>query len=193
MSLTAKCLYALGILLYGGVVLGAAPDDGQAQAPSPYLIQSGDILDISVWQEPDMQREVVVDPDGIFSYPIAGSVSTRGKTVDDVRKELTKKLAKDLPDASVTVAIKQLLGNKIYVIGKVNRPGEFQINRYVDVMQALSMAGGGTPYADLNNIEILRRVNGKQVSIPFDYGEVERGRHLEQNQFLKSGDTIVVP
>lgn len=192
MLIPAKYLFVLTLLVCSGVAVAAAAQDEPPQE-SHYQIQSGDILDISVWQEPDMHREVVVDPDGAFSYPIAGNVITRGKSVEAVRRELTRKLAKDLPDASVTVAVKQLLGNKIYVIGKVNRPGEFQLNRYVDVMQALSMAGGGTPYADLGNIEILRRVGGKQISIPFDYGQVEHGRHLEQNQFLKSGDTIVVP
>jgi polysaccharide export outer membrane protein len=79
------------------------------------------------------------------------------------------------------------------VVGKVNRPGEFQFNRPLDVMQALSMAGGATPFASLSDIRILRRENGKQVAIKFDYTDIENGKKLDKNIVLNSGDTVVVP
>jgi polysaccharide export outer membrane protein len=91
------------------------------------------------------------------------------------------------------VALKQIGGNRIYVIGKVNRPGEYVFTRPVDVMQALSLAGGTTPFAALNDIVILRRENSRQKSIRFRYTDVENGRDLEQNIELRSNDTVVVP
>jgi len=93
----------------------------------------------------------------------------------------------------VTVSAKQIQGNKIYVLGKVNRPGEYAASRYVDVMQALSIAGGVTPFAAVNSIQVLRRVNGVQTAIPFKYSKVESGSSLESNIILQSGDVVVVP
>ena len=84
-------------------------------------------------------------------------------------------------------------GNKIYVIGKVANPGEFVANRYMDIVQALSVAGGMTPYASANKIKILRRENGKMRAIPFRYGDIEKGENLEQNIILQSGDVVLVP
>jgi polysaccharide export outer membrane protein len=86
-----------------------------------------------------------------------------------------------------------LSGNIVYVIGKVNRPGAFPILRNVDVMQALSMAGGTSTYAAVNKIKILRREGDKLRAVPFEYGDVEKGEHLEQNIILQAGDVVVVP
>ena len=158
-----------------------------------YKIQPGDVLDVSVWQEENLQKQVLVRPDGGMSFPLAGDMPVAGKSVSDVQKLITERLKKYIPDPVVTVSTLKLDGNKVYVIGKVNRPGEFQVNRYVDVVQALSMAGGMTPYASDNKIEILRRENGKQRSIPFRYGDIEKGDDLEQNIILHSGDVVVVP
>ena len=122
-----------------------------------------------------------------------GDVQARGKSVEQLRAEITDKLKKYIPDPVVTVGIQQLSGNVIYVIGKVNRPGNFPVVRQVDVMQALSMAGGMTPYAAANRIRILRREGGRQVAIPFAYGDIEKGEKLEQNIVLRAGDVVVVP
>ena len=93
----------------------------------------------------------------------------------------------------MTVIVKQSLGYRIFVIGKVNKPGDFPAGRDIDVMQALSMAGGPTPYASVNKIKILRRVNGELKAIPFMYSHVEKGEDLEQNIVLQGGDIVVVP
>jgi polysaccharide biosynthesis/export protein len=93
----------------------------------------------------------------------------------------------------VTVSVKQALGNQIFVIGKVNHPGPYPINRRVDVMQALSLAGGTTPFASIDNIRVLRRDGDRQIMLPFRYSDIEHGRNLEQNILLQSGDTVVVP
>jgi polysaccharide export outer membrane protein len=158
-----------------------------------YQIQAGDVLDVSVWQEEDLQKQVLVRPDGGMSFPLAGDMQAAGKSVADLQKLITERLKKYIPDPVVTVSALKLDGNKIYVIGRVNKPGEFPANRYVDVVQALSMAGGMTPYASDNKIIVLRRENGKERSIPFRYGDIEKGENLEQNIVLQSGDVVVVP
>jgi polysaccharide export outer membrane protein len=136
---------------------------------------------------------VLVRPDGGLSFPLAGDVSASGLTVEALSTEIATRLRKYIPEAVVTVAVKELGGNRIYVIGKVNRPGEYPFSRPLDVMQALSLAGGATPFASLNDVRVLRREEGRQIAIPFHYGEVERGRNLEQNIELRTGDTVVVP
>jgi polysaccharide export outer membrane protein len=180
----------------GSAPEGSAPDVAvPAAARSPaYRIQPGDILNVSVWKEQDLQADVIVRPDGGMSFPLAGDQIAEGRTVDELRKVLAQTLKKFIPDPVVTVAVKALGGNRIYVMGKVARPGEFAFSRPLDVMQSLSLAGGATSFADVNDIRILRRAeNGKQVVLSFRYDDVSRGRHLDQNVLLQTGDTVVVP
>lgn len=168
----------------------------QQQSTRPdtsYKVLPGDVLQVSVWKEPDLQLELLVRPDGAISFPLAGEISTRNKSVVDLQLELSTRLARYITDPVVTVSVTQVLGNKIYVIGQVNNPGEFVVNPQVDVLQALSMAGGTTPFADLDNIRILRRIDTIQSALSFNYKEVIRGRNLSQNVMLKSGDVVVVP
>lgn len=188
----AICLITPPVLAQEAKKSSANPDI-PAPAEQSYTIQPGDMLEITVWKEKDLQREVLVRPDGGLSFPLANDISATGKTVEQLRKEIGVRLGKYIPDPVVNVAVKQAAGSKIYVIGKVNHSGEFTINRYVDVMQAISIAGGMTPFASANSIKILRRLNGVEHAIPFKYGQVEDGRHLEQNIVLQSGDTVVVP
>ena len=147
----------------------------------------------SVWKEPELQKEVLVRPDGAFSFPLSGQIDARNKTVEDLRVEISNRLSRYIPDLIVTVSILEINGNKVYVIGQVNEPGQFVVNPRVDVMQALSMAGGTTAFANLNDIKILRRTPNGQVAIAFRYDDVVRGRNLEQNILLESGDVVVVP
>ena len=178
----------------GAPAAGAdAAASADAAANPGYLLQPGDVLQIAVWKETDLTADVLVRPDGGISFPLAGELPAAGHTVADLTAMLEKRIRKLEPDAVVTVVVKAASGNRVYVIGKVNRPGDFPLIGSIDVMQALSLAGGATPFADTNGIRILRR-NGKgQSSIAFRYGDVERGRKLEQNILLKSGDTVVVP
>jgi polysaccharide export outer membrane protein len=164
-----------------------------ARPDESYKILPGDVLQVSVWKEPDLQLELLVRPDGAVSFPLAGEMSTRNKSVSELQDELKDRLARFINEPVVTVSVKEVLGNKIYVIGQVNNPGEFVVNPQVDVLQALSMAGGTTAFADLDNIRILRRNRGVQTALSFNYKEVLRGRNLAQNVMLKSGDVVVVP
>jgi polysaccharide export outer membrane protein len=182
--------YALALLL----ALCAHVGSSRADEPEPYRIQPGDVLMVSVWKEQDLMSEVLVRPDGGLSFPLVGDVRASGRTVDELRTLVDERLSKFIPDPSVTIAVKQIGGNRIYVLGKVNRPGEFAFSQPIDVMQALSLAGGATSFAGLDDIQILRRdQGGKQTARRFRYSDVERGRGLEQNILLKSGDTVVVP
>jgi len=158
-----------------------------------YIVLPGDILQISVWKEPDLQLEVLVRPDSAFSFPLAGNISTKGLSVVGLQKELTDRLSRFISSPVVTITVKEVLGNKVYVIGQVNGPGEFVVNPNVDVMQALSMAGGLTAFAATNDIKILRRMGSQQTALSFKYNDVLKGRDLEQNVVLQSGDIVVVP
>ncbi|MBC8024593.1 MAG: polysaccharide biosynthesis/export family protein [Steroidobacteraceae bacterium] len=163
-----------------------------AQDPN-YTVKPGDTLSISVWKEPDLQKETLVRPDGSFSFPLVGEVDAKGKTVADLNKVVSQKLAKFISDPVVTVSIQEIRGNKVYVIGQVNKPGEFIMNPSVDVMQVLSMAGGTTPFASLGDIVILRRTPAGKQSLPFRYNDVVKGRRMDQNIDLQAGDVVVVP
>jgi polysaccharide export outer membrane protein len=158
-----------------------------------YLIQASDILTISVWKEEDLQAEVLVRPDGKFSFPLAGEIVAASQTIEQVRADVVAKIEKYIPDPVVTVTLRQSLGNRIFVLGKVLRPGEFPLTQDLDVMQALALGGGLVTFADANEISILRRTNGEQVAIPFNYQEASYGTNLGQNVLLQPGDVVVVP
>jgi polysaccharide export outer membrane protein len=177
----------LGLLPLAVVQLQAAAQDAD------YQIQPGDVLIVSIWGEQDMLQEVVVRPDGKFSYPLAGDIAASGHTVDDVREQVVAHIAEFIPDPAVTVQVRQIVGNNVYVLGQVNRPGMFVMTGPTDVMQALAMAGGTSTFADLNKIRVLRRDNGAQRAIRFDYKDVADGEDLSQNIVLQPGDVVVVP
>jgi polysaccharide biosynthesis/export protein len=193
-------LWSLPVLaLFAGAAHAQAPKPAVPPAPAgapmeAYTVKPGDVLSIAVWKEPDLQGPVLVRPDGSFSFPLAGQIDARGRTVGELQQTVTDKLKKFISDPVVTVSISEVKGNKVYVLGQVNKPGEFIVNPRVDVMQALSMAGGTTAFASLGEIVILRRSdNGQQQSLPFRYADVARGRNLTQNIMLQAGDVVVVP
>ncbi len=157
-----------------------------------YLLNPGDLLEISVWKEEGMEKDVLVLPDGMISFPLVGHLNAAGITALQLQNDVTERLKKYIPNPVVTVSIKDLGGNKVFVIGEVRVPNVYKTSRRVDVMQALSLAGGLTQYADESDIQILRRNNGKEIAIPFDYNEVKKGRNLESNILLESGDVVVV-
>ncbi|HKU17118.1 MAG TPA: polysaccharide biosynthesis/export family protein [Steroidobacteraceae bacterium] len=164
-----------------------------AQATAGYTVKPGDVLEISVWKEPDLQRTVLVRPDGQFSFPLVGEVDARNKTVTELNKLVSDRLTKYISDAVVTISVTEIKGNKIFVLGQVNKPGEFIVNPSVNIMQALSMAGGMTPFAATNDIIVLRGQGTQQKAMAFRYNDVVRGRSLDTNIELLSGDIVVVP
>ena len=180
------------ILLATLAAVALVPNAGMSQEVG-YTVKPGDTLKISVWKEPDLQGPVLVTPDGAVAFPLVGQVDARGKTVTQLQGTITDRLRAYISDPVVTVSVQDVRGNKVYVIGQVNRPGEFIVNPRVDVMQALAMAGGTTAFASLDNIIILRRSGAGQEAFRFDYTDVAKGRNLQQNIDLLSGDIVVVP
>jgi polysaccharide export outer membrane protein len=162
-------------------------------AEANYKIGAGDVLEISVWRDDSLTREITVPPDGIIAFPLIGDIDVNGITVADLRGRVTKKLSEFIPDATVTVILRQINSLKGYVIGKVKSPGAYAIQMNTTVLQILSMAGGLTPYASESNIHIHRRADGKTIRMAFDYKEIVKGRKLNQDIILKGGDVVVVP
>jgi polysaccharide export outer membrane protein len=162
-------------------------------AEKAYHIGPGDVLEISVWKDPELSKQLVVPPDCNISFPLIGSINVSNLAVPELKKVIAQKLSEYIPDATVTVMLIEINNLKAYVIGKVNKPGEFPIEMDTNVMQILSKAAGLNPFASRGNIKILRQEGNKIVEIPFDYGQVEKGKNLEQNIILKAGDVIVVP
>ena len=183
----------LSLLLMATVTVTAwaAPE---SLIPESYKLQSGDIVAVSVWQEPGLEQLVLVRPDGGISFPLAGDLRAAGLTVGELTLSLRDKLKKYISDPVVTVTLQEIPGNRIYILGRVNKPGDFPlVTGGITVMQALAMAGGLTPFADEKAIKVLRKDQGAQRSIPFNYKKIRQGKDLEQNITLEAGDVIVVP
>jgi polysaccharide export outer membrane protein len=162
-------------------------------AEERYFLNAGDQLNISVWNEVALQKDVIVLPDGMISFPLVGELIAKGKTISDLQIAITEKLNEFISDPVVTVTVTTVSGNNIHIMGKVNSPGSIIMNQTLDFMQALSLAGGLSPYAKEDDIIILRRVNAKQLAIPVDYPAIKYGKKLDSNIMLKSGDVIIVP
>lgn len=195
------CLLAASVSLAGEPTTPGSPPTPATTAtprepiavPKDYLLGPGDVIEISVWKEEDMKREVMVRPDGGITFPLAGDVRAGGRTVDQLNDELTRILGEYLSEPVVHVAVIKV-GQTIYVIGNVTKPGEFPMVTPIDVMQALALAGGLTPFADSGNIKIIRRDSRNRVTtLSFDYDDVSDGEELEQNVLLRRGDVVVVP
>lgn len=171
----------------------SAPVQAATQDPG-YIIGAQDVLDISVWKDPDLTRTVPVRPDGKITLPLLNDVQAAGLTPDQLKTSITQGLVKYMQmDPVVTVIVTQINSQRFYVSGEVNRAGEFALLPHTTVLQALSSAGGFTQFANTKKIYLIRIVNGKQESHPFNYKDVVHGKNTDQNIELKAGDQIVVP
>ncbi|HEX5481605.1 MAG TPA: polysaccharide biosynthesis/export family protein [Terriglobia bacterium] len=195
------CLIA-GIVAIPALAAGKKHDDNQSsqqQRPSlpaspTYVISPGDVLDISVWKEPDISfRGLPVRPDGKISLPLISDVQAAGLTATQLSISITQKLKKFIEDPQVTVVVAAVNSQHYYVLGEVLHAGVFPLLPGMTVLQALSAAGGFTQFADTKKVYILRSVNGAQQKLPFNYKDVVQGKNLQENVRLKPGDTIIVP
>ena len=177
-------------------VIGTAPVAAQEDG---YRINGGDLLHISVYGEQNLDKDVPVQPDGGIAFPLVGNLNARGMTLKELQGKIAANLREsqyfpNLTDNEVTVSMVKATGNSVSVVGQVKQPGTFAYDTQLDVMQALSLAGGLTPFASKSKIKILRRDNaGTQTAILFDYSDVEDGEKLEKNILLRGGDVVVVP
>ena len=164
-----------------------------ADASNTYKLNQGDLLQISVWGEETLQKEVRVLPDGSISFPLAGRVEVANETSTEVEKRVTEKLKVYLPDPQVSVVVTNTEGNKAYVIGKVVKPGSVLLTGSTTALQAISMAGGLDKFADLSAIKVLRGVGKNQTTVNVNYNNLIKGQSLDSNVLLNAGDTILVP
>ncbi len=162
---------------------------------SDYRIGAGDVLAITVWREPELSLpEVVVRSDGRISVPLIDEIDVQGMTPMELKKEVTERLVEYVKMPHVTVVVRQINSQLIFVIGEVKREGPIALRRDMRVVDALSTAGGFTAFAGRANVKLIREQNGSgPVEFVFDYMEFVRGENLEQNVLLLPGDRIVVP
>ena len=200
-------LMGLGLLTVGLMAQTAGADKtdadkkdkpaATAQAPeassdSDYVIGADDQLRITVWKEQDLSETLPVRPDGKISMPLLNDVQAAGLTPLQLKDSITEKLKKFIADPRVTVVVTAMNSRRIFVSGEVVHSGPMALLPHMTILQALSQAGF-TQFANVKRIYLLRTENGKQEKIPFDYKDVIKGNHPEQNIQLRPGDTVVVP
>jgi polysaccharide biosynthesis/export protein len=164
-----------------------------ATADPNYMIGPQDVLDIDVWKEAELTRSVPVRPDGKISLPLLNDVQAAGLTPTQLSEEITTELKKFITDPQVTVIVTQINSQRVYILGEMTRPGAYPLLPGMTVLQALSSAGGFTPFANTKKIYVLRNEGGKQEKFPFNYKDVVKGKNASENIVLKAGDQIVVP
>jgi polysaccharide export outer membrane protein len=159
-----------------------------------FQLESGDVIRVNVWNEPNHSREqVLVRPDGKISLPLVGDVNAAGTTINQITRVIQRKVTAFVPNPRVDVSLVSARSYQIYVMGEVRRPGTFTPQSQVNVVQALSLAGGFTPFAKRNEMWIIWNSPKGEVRIPFNYEEVLAGKQLQQNLILCRGDTVLVP
>ncbi|NWH08030.1 MAG: polysaccharide biosynthesis/export family protein [Alphaproteobacteria bacterium] len=179
-----------------GVFLAMLVSNTSSWAVEPYKLNPGDTVVITSFDDERLNRELTILPDGTISYLAIGQIKAAGLTAQELETAITQGLVeKDVlqPGSVVSVFVSKPTGNTIYVIGQVARPGAYTTPATIDVMQALSLAGGLTPFASRGGIKVLRNEEAGQKVFEFDYDDVEDGDALETNIQLRSGDTVVVP
>ena len=175
------------VLMVAGGVFSVSADAGD------YRIGLGDVLEISVWKNPDLTRVVTVLPDGKISFPLISRVTVVNKTVDELSAELKEKLERFVPEVDLSIMVAQVNSMMIYVVGRVNHPGRFVMSTPMNVLQALATAGGLNPFANGGSIKIFREKGAPDTYIRFDFDEVAKGENLAQNILLQRGDVVLVP
>ena len=158
-----------------------------------YIIGPMDVLEIQVWKEPDFSRQVLVRLDGKITLPLIGDITASGMNTMGLKALLAEKLEDFVSKPEVTVIVLESHSKNFYIVGMINRPGTYPLNPDMTMLQAISVAGGLAEWADKDSIRIIRRSEGKEEIIPFDYDKVITGKKLEQNILLKPNDTIIVP
>ncbi len=162
-------------------------------AQDEYLLREGDVVQISVWGETTLQKEVKVLPDGSITFPLAGRTVVANTTTTDAAKKIEEKLKTYLPEPNVSLVVMAPDGYHAYVVGKVLKPGPISLGTPVTVLQALSLAGGVDKFADEDDIKIIREVADKKIILNIDYGQLLKGKNLDTNVTLMPNDTILVP
>ena len=170
----------------------AAVNRAAAAATAEYLIGPEDVLDISVWKNPELSRKVPVRPDGRVSLPLINDIQAAGLTPSQLRDQLAKRLAEFVPSPEVSVIVQEVQSLKVAVVGAVKTPGRFMLKSPATVLECIALAQGLTEFANRERIVVLRQNNGSTQRIPFNYRKVSEGDE-QDNFFVRPGDIIVVP
>lgn len=158
-----------------------------------YRIGYGDRLQVGVWGHDTLSSEVVVRPDGKIALPLVGEIQSEGLGVDDLREVLNRRYKEYINTPTVTVTVKEIRSQRIYILGEVERPSEYELIGPTDVMQAIAMAGGFTIYAKKNKIQVIRNRGEQKLRFRVNYHQLVDGKHAEQNIPLRAGDVVIVP
>jgi polysaccharide biosynthesis/export protein len=185
---------ALLVLLCGAAFAQSKAARTAPDPPDAYLIGIGDVLEVSVWKNPDLSVTVPVRPDGRISVPLLGDVQAAGLTPLALKATLTDGYKEYVTAPGVSVVVKEIHSRKIYVTGEVAHPGTYDLEPRGKLMQALALAGGLTPYAK-GRVVVLRdeRDGGREKRMEVDLKSIINGRKPEDNLLLQPGDTLIVP
>jgi polysaccharide biosynthesis/export protein len=179
----------------------AAGERSSADAPTTpkphdaaYVIGSSDVLAITVWKEPEISRSIPVRPDGKISLPLVGELQAAGRTPLQLEQDISGRLKAYITNPDVNVIVQQILSEKYNVLGRVAKPGSYLLSSTTTVLDAIATAGGFLDFAKQKGVYILRSTpGGGQTRLAFNYKDVIKGKHLEQNMKLQPGDTVIVP
>ena len=195
--LTAVCSIALpSLALQTSTAEGSIPDASSATKPhdAAYVIGSSDVLAITVWKEPEVSRSIPVRPDGKISLPLVGELQAAGRTPLQLEQDISGKLKAYITNPDVNVMVQQINSEKFNVLGRVAHSGSFPLSSDITVLDAIATAGGFLDFAKETGVYVLRSTpGGGQKRLAFNYKDVIKGKHPEQNIKLEPGDTVVVP
>lgn len=170
------------------------PVHPDVKLPADYVIGADDVLGINVWKEPEFSQPVPVRSDGNISLPLIGEIKAAGKTPIQLEQDITTKLSTYFKEPEVNVMVVQMNSRKFNILGRVRKPGAYSLAATKTVLDAIAEAGGFQDFAKVKDIFILRKdADGQESRLPFNYKDVVRGKHSEENVTLKPHDTIVVP
>jgi polysaccharide export outer membrane protein len=185
------CLLTSFIFL-GNRQVSAQEDIQENNVENAYRIDVGDVLEINVWQEPELTRGVSVRLDGRITLPLIGDVMAAGETTMGLGKILEEKIGEIIEEPTVTVILTASNSRVYYMVGNIGA-GEYPLNTPINLLQAIAKAGGLGDWADRDNIIIMRRTGSKDEMISFDYDKLVKGKDFSQNIMVQYGDTIIVP
>lgn len=160
-----------------------------------YIIGPEDVIEVSVWKSPDLSMTIMVRPDGMISLPLIGDIGASSRTAKELKKEIEQKLTEYKQDPIVSIIVKETNSQAIYVTGEVARPGKYPLRSETTIVQAITLAGGFTQWADKDQIVIIRKspMNPEGNRFTLKYSDIVSGKNMKANILLKAGDTVIIP
>ena len=198
----AVCLAVVTAASVGAQVRAQQPADAPASGasgaaaavlPAGYVIGPEDVLSIVVWREKDMSADAIVRPDGQISIPLLNDLQAAGLTPDQLKAAIERAASKYMAEPNATVIVKTINSRKVHIVGNVIKAGTYPLAGETTVLQLIAQAGGLQEYADEKHITVMRKEDGKDNVLKFNYKDVVHQKNLQQNVLLKPGDTVIVP